>query len=250
MDCKQAEALLDAYLDNELDPIHAADVDAHLRACPRCAALLNQKKSLQQVLRAHLPYHTAPLSLRRALSKNRAPVNARNWKLLSTALAACLFVSIGALAWSLATRRPAGAPDALLADAIESDHIRSVLSPEHLTDVLSSDQHTVKPWFIGKIPFVPPVHDFAPDGFPLLGGRLDILNHQTIAVLVYGRKKHIINLFVFPTLEPDSPGQATTTARGYHLLHWTDNHFAFWAASDVAPADLNTLSDLIQHSAS
>jgi anti-sigma factor RsiW len=135
----------------------------------------------------------------------------------------------------------------VLADAVEADHVRSVLSPEHLTDVLSTDKHTVKPWFIGKISFAPPVQDYAAEGFPLVGGRLDVLDHQTVAALVYHYKKHVINLFIWPAADAAVPPQLLSTARGYHMIHWTDGGMTFWAISDADPTQLQRFAELLQH---
>jgi anti-sigma factor RsiW len=242
MECKRAQNLIDAYFDEELDPLHAMELEAHVQECVRCTTVLNDHKALRQVLRAKLPYYKAPDSLRRRITGN-AP---RPWRRMAFAMAACFVLAVGGLSWSIMMRSSGhdANPSIQLADAIESDHVRSLLNLDHLTDVLSTDKHTVKPWFAGKLSFVPPVADLASDGFPLIGGRLDVIEHQTIAALVYKKDKHIINLFVWPSSIAAAPNLAATTARGYHIIHWTINGMEFWAVSDVESKELAHFADL------
>jgi anti-sigma factor RsiW len=129
-------------------------------------------------------------------------------------------------------------------DEAVSGHVRSLMA-EHLNDVISSDRHTVKPWFIGKIDFAPPVYDFTAQGYPLLGGRLDYLEHQTAAVLTYRRNKHIINTFILPTDETDSAPQ-NATDRGYNIVYWRQNHMRFILVSDLNKDELSALGQLMQ----
>jgi anti-sigma factor RsiW len=124
-------------------------------------------------------------------------------------------------------------------------HVRS-LQPGHLTDVVSTDQHTVKPWFDGKLDYVPPVKDLAESGFPLVGGRLDALNGRSIAVLVYGRRKHFINVFVWPEAEKESLAATTGSYNGYQWIYWNAHGMRFCAISDVSAADLHNLSELLR----
>jgi anti-sigma factor RsiW len=130
----------------------------------------------------------------------------------------------------------------LLADEIVSGHIRS-LAATHLYDVQSTDQHTVKPWFAGKLSFSPPVKDLAEQGFPLLGGRLDYLGRRQVAALIYRHSQHIINLFVWPAPDQPSPVAAGPAEQGYNTLHWSQDGMDFWAVSDVNQADLQSFAD-------
>ena len=129
--------------------------------------------------------------------------------------------------------------DQFLATQLIASHVRSLMA-DHLTDVASSDQHTVKPWLDTKLDFAPPVVDLSAEGFPLIGGRLDYLDNRPVAALVYGRRKHFINLFVWPAASNESKAPKTITREGYQLLHWADPDFNYWAVSDVNVNDLQT----------
>jgi anti-sigma factor RsiW len=242
MECRRAQNLIDAYFDEELDTLHAMEVEAHVHECGRCATMLNNRKALRQALRAKLPYYKAPDLLRRKVTGN----NPFPWRRLAFAMAACFVLAVGGLSWSIMmpSSRHIADPSIQLADAVESDHVRSLLNLDHLTDVLSSDKHTVKPWFAGKLPFAPPVPDLASDGFPLIGGRLDVIEHQTVAALVYKKDKHLINLFIWPTGSGAAPYETITTPRGYHIIHWIANGMEFWAVSDVESKELVHFADL------
>ena len=123
-------------------------------------------------------------------------------------------------------------------------HVRS-LQPGHLTDIASTDQHTVKPWFVGKLDYAPPVRDFSDEGFPLIGGRLDAVAGRNVAVLVYMRRKHIINVFVMPTKEPDTSIHPPGLRQGYQWYHWRHQGMEYCAVSDVSASDLHELAQLL-----
>jgi len=126
-----------------------------------------------------------------------------------------------------------------------SAHLRS-LQPGHLTDVETSDRHTVKPWFNGKLDFSPPVHDLAARGYPLLGGRLDYVNGRSVAVLAYGRRQHLINVFVWPAVPGQGNGPDLRDRQGYHLRHWSTSDYTYWVASDLNPTELQDFVRLLQ----
>ena len=134
---------------------------------------------------------------------------------------------------------------AVPAQRLSTSHVRSLMA-NHLTDVASSEQHTVKPWLDTKLDFAAPVLDLSGDGFPLIGGRLDYLDNHSAEALVYQRRKHFINLFIWPTTPKDSTGQTMVEREGYHLVHWSDDDFTYWAVSDVNLNDLQSFKQLFE----
>ena len=195
---------------------------------------------LSAAIKRHATYHRAPDLLRERLSRSlRAEAKPpRTRRLLVTALAASVALSVGlsALLLQRSQRDP-------LEAQILASHVRS-LQVDHLTDVASSDQHTVKPWFAGKIDFSPPVRDLREQGFPLEGGRLDYLDGRTVAALVYRRHQHVINVFVWP--EATATAEHSASRDGYNALHWSEGGFAFWAVSDLNAAELREFTKLLR----
>jgi len=232
-----------AYIDGELDAAGSTNFEQHLKTCPDCASMVASAESLRSSLRHGELYERAPLGLRsRILGSLPAPSVKRKpfpprW--LAFAAGLLLAVLLGREIF-VTTARLSQKP---LAIAAVDAHLRS-LQPGHLTDVESSDQHTVKPWFDGRVDFAPPVRDLAADGFPLLGGRLDVLDGRTVAALVYGRRKHNVSVFVSRSQASESLSGAGDI-RGYHWLAWQNDGFAYCAVSDVSPADLELLRQLL-----
>jgi anti-sigma factor (TIGR02949 family) len=244
--CDQTQNQLHGYLDGELDAISAADFERHLETCPNCKQTLAAEEALHQSIQKANLYERAPESLRKKLlgEPQRQSAAARSfpaprvfgWGWLAAAAALLLAVLVG---WQQ-LQKPRGLTEAqLVAASLVDAHLRS-LQPGHLTDVESTDQHTVKPWFDGRIDFAPPVRDFANDGFPLLGGRLDVAGGKTVAALVYSRRKHIISVFV-EKAQPENNWNGAGESQGYHWLAWQQNGFSICAVSDVAPTDLGQL---------
>jgi anti-sigma factor (TIGR02949 family) len=238
IDHRDVRERLSVYLDEELDPVASDAVSSHLESCPECSRELGRLRSLQSVLRGHVETHVAPARLRArvgALTGRPAPAPRRfGWERIFAWAGAA---AVAAAAWLVVVRLPANAEQALATEVVSS-HVRSMMA-SHLTDVTSTDQHTVKPWFDGKLDFAPPVTDLAAQGFPLLGGRLDYLGGHTVAALVYGRRKHVINLFLWPR-NGDRPAREVTL-RGYHTVHGAKNGMEYWAVSDVNAQDLEAL---------
>jgi anti-sigma factor RsiW len=242
--CKTALSLLEPYLDGELDAAQKAEVEAHLNECPSCAAAYRRLSELGTDLRTMAPRYAAPEHLKaRVLSgvRNAArtkpvwrlrPSNA--WAIAATVL---LAVSLGWNAMLLRSRRSNGAE---VAQEIVSSHVRSLIGA-HLLDVPSTEQHTVKPWFNGKLDYAPDVKDFAADGFPLVGGRVDYIDHRPVAALVYKRREHVINLFVWPS---DSPLAAPDAANGFNLVAWSKAGMNYCAISDLNQAELRQFAGL------
>jgi anti-sigma factor RsiW len=247
LECGQVHGLIDAAVDGELDLLARLSFDAHLADCPDCAAVYAARRQMVTRLRDHAERHVAPEALRarvlaalpnEATPGNRRPVIPRRW-LVGGACGG----SLAALAASLVLFLAAPSPPDLLDRDLVAAHIRSLM-PDHLTDVASTDQHTVKPWFDGRLALSPPVPNLAEEGFPLIGGRLDYVDQHTAAALVYRRAKHVINLFVW-TL-PGAPDHAPDldNRNGYNILRWVKNGEAYAAVSDVNRVDLEAFQRL------
>src|SRR5579872_2316497 len=227
--------LVQADFDGELDAAQAAALAAHRADCKICQAATESLSRVRQVLRDRSPYHRAPDVLRARLTAKTAPrrfafAGAAGWR-----RAAVSFVAGGAIAAAVTlTIVPSGAPG--LPEQVLADHLRA-LEPGHLEDVVSTDQHTVKPWFDGKLDFAPPVKNLAAEGFPLLGGRLDYVAGRRVAAMVYGRAKHVIDLYAWPEAGADTT-PAAVERDGYTLIRWRQGGMALWAVSDVEPDQL------------
>jgi anti-sigma factor RsiW len=234
--CLEAGRVLDAYIDNELELADAADLQAHLAVCAGCRELVADREALGRLVR-HLPYYPASDQLRAKIAR----IHTRprfNPSLLTWAAVLALAVSLGGsiVVVRLARARHVAETTASVADEVVSDHIRA-LRDAHLFDVRSSDQHTVKPWFLGKLDFSPPVEDLSPVGFPLVGGRLDRVAGQPVAALVYQRRLHPINLYIWPAADRTAASDARSI-RGFQVRHWIRNGMSFWAVSDLNDAEL------------
>lgn len=249
MSCDYARTALHGYLDGELDAARSAEFEHHLENCRECANTLAAQESLRSELQCSSLYEQAPLSLRKKIRAEMdkaiaTPVARRipAWRWVAVAASMVVVAAISWYAWPRPATTASAAPFTA-AEMIDA-HIRS-LQPGHLTDIASTDQHTVKPWFVGKLDFAPPVRDFSDQGFPLIGGRLDVLAGRNVAALVYMRRKHIINVFVLPTKEPDTPIHPPGLRQGYQWLHWRHQGMEYCAVSDVSLSDLHQLAQLI-----
>jgi anti-sigma factor (TIGR02949 family) len=247
MSCSQAQ-WLHGYFDGELDAVRAAEFEAHLQACPSCSRSLAAQQALRGALAAADLYAKAPASLRARVRAglprfgSAAAPRPVLWRGL--AAAASLLLAFGL--WRAVPAWRGDIADRERARQVLDAHLRS-LQLTHLTDVASTDQHTVKPWFVGKLDFAPEVVDLAKDGFPLVGGRLDVVGARSVAALVYARRKHVVNVFVWPSEDPDEAPRSGAE-RGYTWIRWTRRGMAFWAVSDVAAADLEEFVRLLSAS--
>lgn len=246
MTCDVSRSVLHAYLDGELDAPRAAEFEQHLEGCAPCVRELEAQESLRSSIQRAQLYEAVPAGLEKKIRKQLpASIESRTVRkfpaLYWLAAAAALILAIG-ISWKLLpSLRNDSTLSASAAEMVDA-HIRS-LQPGHLTDVTSTDQHTVKPWFDGRIPFAPPVRDFAEEGFPLIGGRLDVLQGQTVAALVYGRRKHFISVFVWP--ERAEADRYTGSRNGYNWISWRQGELRLCAVSDTNRDDLAALKDLI-----
>jgi len=248
MTCDEIRDLLDAFYDGELDAPRSAVIERHLEECPGCAALSNARSALSEVLVKNATRFSAPAALRRRIEAQvLRPPEIRQprmmpWRALAMAASLALFVSFGWNLWLMRT----GAPAPMVENEIVSDHIRSLMA-NHLSDVASEDRHTVKPWFMGKLDYAPPVDDLASEGFKLVGGRLDYVGGMPVSALIYQRHAHFINVFVWPTRAGDEalPQPRWNNDHGYHLANWSHAGMTYWAISDVDPTELTRLVNLL-----
>jgi mycothiol system anti-sigma-R factor len=270
VNCEEIKNLMDAYLDGELDPVTSQKVEQHLRDCRKCEQAYEVETAMAHAISQAAPYYKAPLELRERIQVSlrqaigatisrgaaedgplpvRRPETVRrgvffdmpwNWLALAAAIALAAIVASSLLP---KLRQPGA--DQFLATQLIASHVRSLMA-DHLTDVASSDQHTVKPWLDVKLDFAAPVVDLSGNGFPLIGGRLDYLDNHSVAALVYQRRKHFINLFIWPTTPADSKEQKMVTRQGYSLLHWIEGDFTYWAVSDVSATDLQTFKQTFE----
>jgi anti-sigma factor RsiW len=231
MTCDEAEVMLHALIDDELDAGHARDVEAHAAQCARCAAQLVAYRDLRQSLQGGNLRHSAPASLRRSIDRAVPSPVVTNRRTLLKGFAAGGLVSAAAAASVALVIVREDHDKRILGEAI-SAHLRS-LQADHLTDVLSSDQHTVKPWFNGRIDLAPPVIDLTARGFTLVGGRLDYIDGKPVAAIVYRRRVHIINLFVAQGMGPTLPAPKVETVQGFNIRRWTDQGLNLLAVSDL-----------------
>jgi anti-sigma factor RsiW len=238
MTCEEVEILLHALLDGELDAGHARDVEAHLASCPRCARQLAAYRDMHTVLaRTDLRYE-APAALRRRIEQAlpSPPVARPNRRALLQGFAFGGVLS-GALAAGLVTVVLRNDRDERIVGDVVNAHLRS-LQGDHLIDVQSSNQHTVKPWFNGRLDVAPPVVDLTAQGFTLIGGRLDYVDAKAVGALVYKRRAHVINLFVLPASMVDRFAPGAETVQGFNIRRWSAQGLEFWAVSDINGEEL------------
>jgi len=236
--CEGLDIQLSAYVDGELEGLAVAGVEAHLKECPRCAGRVERERRLQAALRTHLSPVKAPAGLRASVQEAIAGNGGRrvarprlaSWIGLAATVAVAVLAGREWAMWSVAHRQPA------LAEQLVTAHVRS-LQLAHLTDVAASDHHTVKPWFAGKLDYSPPVPDLDSLGFRLIGGRLDYVMNRPTAVVVYGRRQHIINLFLWPSGDSTAATRADAD-RGYQFVHGAAGGVAYWAISDLNAGEL------------
>lgn len=243
MNCEETLILLDAYFDNELDLTKAIAIEEHLGTCSSCPFEYELRVALRSRLEDPDFRHCVPANLADRIRKKLALSSGLAQKIIPFPAVAWIPTAIAAAAVFGAflftnMERLLPAETSLLAAEVASDHIRSLIGT-HLIDVESSDEHTVKPWFAGKVDFSPPVLDFGDQGFKLVGGRLDYVRGKNVAVLVYRFKKHYVSLFMYrePNSEPESK-QKSLDYQGYNLVYWNVNGLDCWAISDAEPGAL------------
>ena len=255
MNCAQVRNDLEAFVDGEQDLARHLEIEQHLAECPACAEAHERLRALSAALKTDGLHYRAPSGLRDRVraSLRRAPgpetVRPRRsirWRriYIGMAVAASVALLLGGLsliAWNLL--QPRSAVEDQLAREVVTNHIRS-LQVDHLTDVSSSDRHTVKPWFKGKVDFSPTVCDLAGEGYPLVGGRLEYLDNRPVVALVYQRRLHVINLYLWPTTATER-GPTMLARNGYNVVQWTAGGMTWWAVSDLNAEELRQFADMV-----
>ena len=243
-DTEQSRLLVHAYSDGELDPVNALEIERRIAADPRLGAEYRQVETFKQLLRERLPREELPRGLQ-ARIEAAVGMNAPSqpsWRSLAASIAVTAMVASGAT-WVV---RGPGADDAIR-DGIVAGHTRSLMASQPV-DVISSDQHTVKPWFNGRIPESPRVVDLSKQDFPLVGGRIDVIDRRPVPTLVYRHRQHIISLTAVPAPTP-LPASPVRAADGYNILRWTDDDVSYWAISDLGLPELTTFEQLFRSNA-
>ena len=237
MKCDEAEILLQALIDGELDAGHARDVENHVADCPHCTALLRDYRAISKAIAESGASYKAPLELRRrieaALPQPRQ-VQSRRAVLRGFAMGSAVSALAATGLVAIVLRHD---DVERIQSEVVSAHLRS-LQAGHLTDVISTDQHTVKPWFNGKLDVSPPVIDLTAEGFTLIGGRLDYVDARAIGAVVYRRRQHVINLFVSQTASTERRPAKVETLQGFNIRRWSDRGLNYWAVSDLARDEL------------
>ena len=247
MNCTQALNVIECYADGELDAVTSVTIEKHLEHCAGCRHALNRLSSLSLLIKEAAPYRAAPDRLLQQI-RNLAPDRDAEPRRAESAwwqwLRPVALVAVAALVtWIAASQfNPSPVPKQL-AEEVISSHVRATLTGR-AADIASSERHKVKPWLTSKLDFSPPVVNLESAGFPLIGGRLDYLDRRPVAVLVYTRRQHKIDLFVWPDDEPRTVVTSQSLSkRGYQILHWNSGGMNFWAISDLNAPELKTFSE-------
>jgi anti-sigma factor RsiW len=255
MNCPEIRALSHAHADRELDVVRTAEFEQHLRGCRSCSRELENIRGLSAALKASTFYFRAPANLRNRIRQSTCARNGvarlkprsnelqaswKQWMRWLMPVAASAVVVLLAVFFTFNQ-----AADQRLTEEVVSSHIRSRMA-DHLTDVASSDQHTVKPWFAAKLDFAPPVTNLKEHGYPLVGGRLDYLQNRAVAAEVYKRNNHVINLFVWPASGNRSTTKKLGVAKGYNVISWESSGMNFSAVSELNPVELREFADLLK----
>jgi anti-sigma factor RsiW len=240
--------LLHAYFDDELAEPDRTAFEEHLAQCPDCTRELEAQTELRLALQEKdLRYQpSADLATKIAASLRPTVRTPIRWDRAALWLAAAaVLVGVGLAGTGLALIMRAPKSEDRLAQEVTANHTRA-LQANHLLDVASTDRHKVKPWFQGKIDFAPPVIDLAEQGFPLAGGRLDFVDGRPAAALVYHRRDHVINLFIWPETKRGDSSIQSTSARGYSVTYWSRGGLNFWAVSDLNSDELREFAGLMR----
>ena len=245
--------LLPGYLDGELDLDRSLEIEGHLHKCQVCSRDYRNLQALRSAIRTKLPYYSAPPQLRRRLDSmlgqgardDKSQVRPfKLWPWMGLGVGASFAFAL-MIVWILGINLWRTPVESVLVGEVLSSHVRSLMA-NHLTDVVSSNLHTVKPWFNGRLDFSPSVKDLAAADFPLVGGRLDYIDNRPVAALVFSRRQHLINLFTWPSNREKGQKVQTLGQQGYHVIHWTQAGMEYWAVSDLNEQELQEFVRLYQ----
>jgi anti-sigma factor RsiW len=246
--CQVAHKLIHPYLDDELDLVRSLEIEAHLNDCQTCAKAYDELRTFHSALSDSALRFEPPAALRnriRSAIRDESEETDRtlrfSWRWVIPAVS---FAVLLIVAWAVLALVSRSSTSDLVAQEIVSSHVRSLME-KHLTDVPSSDQHTVKPWFNGRLDFSPPVKDLAAAGFSLVGGRLDYIGNRPVAALVYQHRQHYINVFVWPSTGAADASGSALVRQGYNLIHWSNSGMNYWAISDLNLAELQQFVQLL-----
>ncbi len=245
MDCPTCESMVDAYVDGELTTSESAAFERALEACPECRRRLETARTMSGLLR-ELPADPAPDLLRAKIERELRTIagasrpNLPREGMRLSAMAASLIVALG-IGWLGGTFIGQGGRET---DELVAGYIRVAMS-EHGVDVASSDRHTVKPWFAGRIDYAPPVHDLTAQGFPLVGGRVDVVDGRKVAVLVYRRNQHRVALTLWPASSASDAAPNVSQRDGFALARWRHAGFEMRAVADVAPDEIASFATAV-----
>jgi anti-sigma factor RsiW len=248
MTCKETKDLLNAYVDGELDSASSLGVETHMRACASCLGEVENLHGLASAIETGSLRFKAPAHLKKRVQGAVRAANPQSASLLFSwrwASMAASVVLVAALTWTATTHWTRSSDETLLVNDIISSHVRSMMA-NHATDVASSDQHTVKPWFSGKLDYSPPTKDLTEQGFRLIGGRLDYLDNRPVAALVYQRSQHFINLFVWPSDITATGTEKELARQGYNLIHWNQSGMTWWLISELNRPELKECARLLK----
>ena len=247
MRCASSQHLLELHLDGELAASESAEIQKHIESCAFCGGLYQRLEQLQSDIRERVTRYRTPARLQQNIQAalRKAAANGRqsrpwHWNWMAVAASVLLFAS---MAWNIAFLRSRDSARDVLAQEVLSSHLRSLMGT-HLLDVPSSDQHTVKPWFNGKLNFSPDVKDFGSQGFRLVGGRIEYIAERPVAALIYQRRQHFINLFTWPSPSSSQSGYSEMKRSGYNLVSWTEGGMTCWAVSDLQTSELEQFAQL------
>lgn len=236
-------------MDSELDLVHRLEIERHLQACSECADSLHDGRVVQTALRSEHLYHAAPTGLEgRVLTAVRTAERAQQRparRFLRPAFGTAAFACFIMVLWVVFAQVPRARREEAVTHQVTSSHVHSLMAA-HLLDVASSDPGLIKPWLNAKLNFPPPIPDLKSENYTLQGGRLDYVEDHPVAALIYTRRKHVINLFLWPSAEPASQMVYQGSRQGYRLCGWTAGGMTYWAVSDVGAPEMMFFAEAVQ----